>query len=215
MNYDPIPEFRQYVEYITQAEPVGDFCGVIINRVDIAQLPVVEAAETIKADYEKVSALRPLETLAAEKVEAVKAEVCKKYHADVAAYITLDADPLHIVECIAEVKSYPEWKPGLAVKAEDGDKPAEVYLYKTNLWRVLQDHTTQADWAPDVAVSLFAKFYDPAAGPQPWEQPESTNPYQIGDFVTYKGHLWRCKIKNNVWSPDAYPAGWEDLGVYP
>lgn len=33
--------------------------------------------------------------------------------------------------------------------------------------------------------------------------------YQVGDKITYNGVHYVCKLANCVWSPDAYPAGWE------
>ena len=34
------------------------------------------------------------------------------------------------------------------------------------------------------------------------------NAYSKGDKVTYNGKVYESVIDNNVWSPDAYPAGW-------
>ena len=33
--------------------------------------------------------------------------------------------------------------------------------------------------------------------------------YNIGDIVKFNGQLYKSTINNNVWSPDAYPQGWE------
>lgn len=32
--------------------------------------------------------------------------------------------------------------------------------------------------------------------------------YNTGDIVDYNGTLYQSTIDGNVWSPDAYPAGW-------
>lgn len=37
------------------------------------------------------------------------------------------------------------------------------------------------------------------------------NAYKIGDKITYNGKKYICKLDNCVWSPDAYPAGWEEV----
>lgn len=37
----------------------------------------------------------------------------------------------------------------------------------------------------------------------------STSPYNKGDCCTEDGVIYRSTITNNVWSPSAYPAGWE------
>lgn len=41
----------------------------------------------------------------------------------------------------------------------------------------------------------------------------STSPYMTGDCCTDGGKVWRSTIDNNVWTPDAYPQGWTDLGA--
>lgn len=80
--------------------------------------------------------------------------------------------------------------------------------YAGVLYRVLIAHTSQPDWAPDVAASLFAKVLIPDENTvYPWEQPDSTNPYMKGDKVTHNGETWASTIDNNVWEPGVY--GWE------
>lgn len=39
----------------------------------------------------------------------------------------------------------------------------------------------------------------------------STSPYNIGDCCTEGGVVYRSTIANNVWSPAAYPTGWEEV----
>lgn len=74
------------------------------------------------------------------------------------------------------------------------------------LYRCIQGHTAQEDWTPPVAVSLWAKVLLPEQISQ-WEQPESTNPYQIGDRVRHNGNVWESIVADNVWEPGVY--GWE------
>lgn len=38
----------------------------------------------------------------------------------------------------------------------------------------------------------------------------STSPYNKGDCCIEDGKAWRSTINSNVWSPSAYPAGWEE-----
>lgn len=84
--------------------------------------------------------------------------------------------------------------------------------YNGALYKVLQDHTSQAGWTPDAAPSLFAKVLTSTDGePTQWIQPDSTNPYMTGDKVIYNGHCYQSIIDNNVWAPDAYPDGWNML----
>lgn len=100
---------------------------------------------------------------------------------------------------------YPKWKEGVGYKV--GDR----VTYNGVLYKVLTGHTSQADWTPDAAPSLFAKvlIVDPSVIPE-WEQPESTNPYMKGDKVTHNGSTWVSLVDNNVWEPsDALPTLWQ------
>lgn len=40
----------------------------------------------------------------------------------------------------------------------------------------------------------------------------STSPFNTGDCASEGGMVYRSKIENNVWSPSAYPDGWELAG---
>lgn len=79
------------------------------------------------------------------------------------------------------------------------------------LYKVLQNHISQADWTPNASPSLFAKvLIDPSGETIPeWVQPDSTNAYMKGDKVKFEGHVYESIIDNNIWSPSAYPAGWK------
>lgn len=92
---------------------------------------------------------------------------------------------------------YAEWS-GDEVKYTAGER----LRYFGVLYKVLQDHTSQEDWSPDAAPSLFAKVLieDPNTIPE-WEQPDSTNGYGIGDKVTHNGTTWVSLVDDNVWEP--------------
>ena len=84
------------------------------------------------------------------------------------------------------------------------------------LYTVLQAHTSQPDWKPAAAPSLFAKVLipDPSVVPE-WEQPDSTNPYMKGDKVKHNGKTWVSLIDNNVWEPGAVgtAALWQEVAA--
>lgn len=86
-------------------------------------------------------------------------------------------------------------------------------LYNDILYKVIQAHTSQADWTPVAAPSLFAKVINETMdGSIPeFEQPDSTNPYMKGDKVIFNGKVYESLIDNNVYSPEAYPAGWKEI----
>ena len=99
---------------------------------------------------------------------------------------------------------FPAWKP------EKEYKTGDRIQYQGKLYKVITTHTSQEDWAPDVALSLFAQVLipDPEVIPE-WVQPDSTNPYQTGDKVTHNGSTWISTIDNNVWEPGVY--GWDKV----
>ena len=86
-------------------------------------------------------------------------------------------------------------------------------LYNDILYKVIQAHTSQAGWTPVAAPSLFAKVINETIdGSIPeFEQPNSTNPYMKGDKVIFNGKVYESLIDNNVYSPEAYPAGWKEI----
>ena len=106
---------------------------------------------------------------------------------------------------------FPKWQAGKEYVV--GDR----VLYLGTLYKVIQAHTSQQGWEPDITPSLFAKnliVKDDDGGqvdiPE-WEQPGSTNPYMKGDKVKFEGKIYQSLIDNNVWSPAAYPQGWEEV----
>lgn len=82
--------------------------------------------------------------------------------------------------------------------------------YNGILYKCLIAHTSQSDWIPKDAVSLWTRVLipDPETIPE-WEQTESTNPYMKGDKVKHNGTTWISTIDNNVWQPGVY--GWEKI----
>ena len=98
---------------------------------------------------------------------------------------------------------YDEWEVGITYEV------GRYIKYEDILYKVITPHTSQEDWTPSNATSLFAKvLIDPTGETIPeWEQPDSTNPYMKGDKVTYREVTYVSTVDNNVWQPGVY--GWE------
>ena len=80
-------------------------------------------------------------------------------------------------------------------------------LYKVNMY-----HTSQADWRPDATPALYTAIGLDEKGYPIWSQPTGAHDaYNKGDIVDYNGKLYESLIDGNVYSPDAYPAGWKEL----
>ena len=94
---------------------------------------------------------------------------------------------------------YPTWK------IETSYTVGQRVLYEGTLYKVLQDHTSQETWTPIDAPSLFAKILIPDENVIPeWVQPDSTNPYMVGDKVSHNGKTWVSNVDNNVWEHSVY-----------
>ena len=115
-------------------------------------------------------------------------------------------------ETAVEIASlYPVWAADKQYKAND------IVQYGTNsvgdpqLYLVLQAHKSQSDWLPDATASLYKKMGISESGYPIWTQPLcAVDAYNLGDIVSYNGKLYKSIINANVWSPDAYPAVWEE-----
>jgi hypothetical protein len=129
-----------------------------------------------------------------EKALALRALIEK------AAVSLPDEDALDAVEL------FPLWQSGKAYAVD------ERIRYGEKLYRCVQAHTSQADWTPDATPALWTEVAKPGEI-QVWKQPTGAqDAYSKGDKVHYPdadSPVYVSTIDNNVWSPDAYPQGWE------
>ena len=96
---------------------------------------------------------------------------------------------------------FSEWEPEVAYA------PGNIRRYGEQLYRCTQAHTSQPDWTPDKAVSLWTRIADPAEEWPEWSQPIGAHDaYQTGDKVSHNGKHWICTVDGNVWEPGVY--GW-------
>ena len=91
----------------------------------------------------------------------------------------------------------------------------EFLIYGVNgvgdpqLYKVVQAHTSQADWRPDITPALYVAIGLDEQGYPIWSQPTGAHDaYNKCDIVDYNGTLYESLIDGNVYSPEAYPAGW-------
>ena len=124
-------------------------------------------------------------------------------------YIEKAALSLNDEDALEAVNLFPNWSPDAAAYTVD-----QRVNYEGTLYKCLQAHTSQAGWTPTAAPSLWAKVLIPNPNVIPeWEQPDSTNPYMLGDQVLFNGIVYESTINNNIWSPSAYPAGWKQVNI--
>ena len=88
--------------------------------------------------------------------------------------------------------------------------------YNEKLYKCVQAHTSQSAWTPDVTPALWTEVAKPGEIPV-WRQPTGVqDAYMTGDKVWYPERdttIYVSLIDNNVWSPEAYPQGWEAISA--
>lgn len=124
--------------------------------------------------------------------------LAREYRAKIEKAASLQSDE----DALESVELFPAWREGIAVAV------GERYQYDNVLYKVVQAHTTQADWAPDLTPALWAKV-SVEDWPE-WEQPAGTqDAYMIGDHVAHNGKHWESEVDYNVWEPGTY--GWVEV----
>jgi hypothetical protein len=105
---------------------------------------------------------------------------------------------------------YDPWKEGKAYAVGEFITYGENSVGDPQLYKVVQAHTSQADWKPDKTASLYSPIGLDDGGYPVWSQPTGAHDaYNKGDIVNYNGTLYESLIDGNTYAPDAYPAGWE------
>ena len=203
---------------VQQVEPYGDYLRILIIGTTPEQLKVLftdssrtskmtvqERGQTI-ATYEGYTAFYRTEIYTGKiyGVLMYKPEKTPEVQSSMVQAAVLvarmQAQSLTEEQAITVKDIYPVWN-GNGVSYQK-----DYYLtHNGKLYKVLQAHTSQADWAPDAAPSLFAEVLPGQGGTSvgEWVQPDSTNPYMTGDQVTHNGKTWESLVNNNVWEPGA------------
>ena len=111
---------------------------------------------------------------------------------------------LEDTDALDAVELFPLWAVGVAYSV------GERVQYDGKLYKVVQAHTSQADWTPPLVPALFTEVAKPGEIPV-WKQPTgSQDAYNTGDKVHYPtadDPVYVSTIDANVWEPTVY--GWE------
>ena len=88
---------------------------------------------------------------------------------------------------------YPAWHTGVDYRT------GQIVNFSGQLYRCVQDHTSQDNWAPDAAASLWSPISYNSDGVEQWTQPTGAHDaYNVGD---HNGKRWKSLINGNVWEP--------------
>ena len=87
-----------------------------------------------------------------------------------------------------------------------------------SLWSVIQSYNANTYPDPTAIPALIKRARQPGVA-EPFVQPTGAHdayrrpdPFTgVGELCLWEGKAYRTKIDANVWSPSAYPAGWEQV----
>lgn len=89
-------------------------------------------------------------------------------------------------------------------------KVGDMRTYNGMLYTCIQAHTSQEDWTPDTASSLWRPCANPNEEYSQWSQPIGAHDaYMADDKVTHNEKHYISLLDNNVWEPEVY--GWEEI----
>lgn len=133
-------------------------------------------------------------------------------------FIAIDYDPdMSVNKAYAYIKALPEYS-----DAEDViDKwSAGVSYYIGDIvvdgeqeYECIQSHTSQDGWEPHATPALWKAHEEGGDGIPVWTQPTGAHDaYKTGDKVHYPtidDPVYESTMDANVYSPEAYPQGWQ------
>lgn len=109
---------------------------------------------------------------------------------------------------------YDPWAAGKAYTVGEFLTYGQNGVGDPQLYKIVQAHTSQADWTPDATPALYTPIGLDDHGYPVWSQPTGAHDaYNKGDIVDYKGTLYESLINANTYSPEVYPAGWKVYNI--
>lgn len=149
-------------------------------------------------------ALTGLETVRLEETDA-GGEITKVNATGGIVFVTMaEAGSIDAVTAAEHADFFAEWAHPINYKT------GNIRRYGGKLYRCVKDHTSQEDWTPEAAASLWAATADPAEEWPAWSQPVGAHDaYNAGDKVSHGGKHWTSNVGSNVWEPGVY--GWSEV----
>lgn len=171
-----------------------------LNRIQGYKITYIDQKPHMSWDEETWNAYQAAQTkeIEIEKAQAVFDELAQTYTLDMAN--DEDAYKMRYL--------YDQFDP-------DGHSyvKSDRFMYNDKFYKVLLNHKSQADWAPDTASSLYVEIPDPSIEYPEWKQPTGAHDaYYKGNKVTFEGAKYICIAPEGVavvWDPVTYPAYWQ------
>lgn len=141
------------------------------------------------------------------EVARMETEALKRT-ASIAFVIMAEKGDIDDTTAMENVDVFAPWQSGIAYKK--GDLRTYGDGEQRKLYHCVQEHTSQDDWTPDNAASLWALAGDPTVEFPDWSQPIGAHDaYDAGAKVSYGGKHWVSDLDDNVWVPGVY--GWTEV----
>ena len=148
--------------------------------------------------------LEGADTVAVEVVDAGE-EIEKTNTTNGIVFVTMaEAGSIDPVTAAEHADLFAEWAYPIAYTV------GQIRRYNGTLYKCVQAHTSQADWAPPAAPSLWSLTADPTEDWPEWIQPIGAHDaYDLGAKVSHNGKHWTSDVAANVWEPGVY--GWTEV----
>lgn len=110
-------------------------------------------------------------------------------------------------QALAVKELYPLWAVDTAYTVD------YVVRHNGKLYRCLQSHTSQENWTPDATPALWVEVAAPNEYREIKDNMLPTEAFALGEIGWYqsKDNLWKSLIPANTYTPETYPAGWEQV----
>ena len=138
------------------------------------------------------------------RIEELASSLASVQSASAVAFVALcEVGTLDTVTASEHAELFAEWAYPVAYTV------GQLRRYNGTLYKCVQAHTSQADWTPDTAASLWSVAADPAEEWPAWSQPVGAHDaYSKNAKVSHNGKHWTSSVDNNVWEPGVY--GWTE-----
>ncbi len=108
---------------------------------------------------------------------------------------------------------YKHYRVGVIYDKDSDNIDERRFIWDNKLYKVIgARHTSQADWTPDTAVSLYTEIVPPGTIVE-WNTDDYAS-YEIGTKVTWNGNTYQCVNTAYAWiepgSQDGYN-GWKEV----
>ena len=149
-------------------------------------------------------AMEGVETVVLEETDA-GTEIVKATETGSIMFVTMaEAGSIDVATAAEHAELFAEWSYPVAYKV------GNIRRYGGKLYHCVQAHTSQEDWTPEAAASMWAITADPAEEWPAWSQPIGAHDaYGAGAKVSHQEKRWVSDVAGNVWEPGVY--GWSEV----